>query len=379
MSMNAAAIIFSNLNNNTLSRLTQDRTVAAIPFACRYRLIDFALSNVVNAGISNVNVVTNYNYRSLVEHIGSGKDFDLARRSGGINVISPYQTSHTPSAKLYSSHLEALRSISHSYIDKFKEENVVLSDCDLICNIDLRDVLHEHERNVADITVVTARVDSSWTSKTAKLMVSAGDDARISSFAMSASYSASHPEICTNIFVMKTNTLREILAAADRSDYTSLTQDILIPNAAKEKFYAYRYDGYFASVSSFRDYFFHSIELTKNVTLRKQLLGVAERPIYTNVHNSSPTVYKDTASVKNSLIADGCVIEGTVENSVIFRGVRVKKGAVVRNSVLFFESSVGENTTLNCVIADKNTIINDGVTLSGHPTIPFYINKGQKV
>lgn len=377
--MKAAAIIFSNLNNNTLSRLTQDRTVAAIPFACRYRLIDFALSNVVNAGISNVNVVTNYNYRSLVEHIGSGKDFDLARRSGGINVISPYQTSHTPSAKLYSSHLEALRSISHSYIDKFKEENVVLSDCDLICNIDLRDVLRQHEATGADITVVTASVGEGWTSKTAKLMASVGEGARINAFAMSDTYISTHPEILTNIFVMKTNTLREILKAADRSNYTSLTQDILIPNAAKEKFYAYRYDGYFASVSSFRDYFHHSIELAKNEKLRKLLLGVRERPIYTNVHNSAPTVYKEGALVKNSMIADGCIIEGTVENSILFRGVRVKKGAVVKNSVLFFGADVGENTQLNCVIADKSTVISDGIVLSGHETIPFYIDKGKKV
>ena len=130
--MNAAGIIFSNLNNNTLSRLTADRTVAAIPFACRYRLIDFALSNMVNADISEINVVANYNFRSLLEHIGSGKDWDLARRSGGINFISPYQAAHTPNAKLYSSHLEALRSITDSYIETLKKEYVILSEADFI-------------------------------------------------------------------------------------------------------------------------------------------------------------------------------------------------------------------------------------------------------
>ena len=116
MAINAAGIIFSSLNDNTLSRLTSDRTVAAIPFACRYRLVDFCLSNMVNANISNITVVANYNYRSLMEHIGSGKDWDLARRSGGIHIISPYQTAHSSSAKMFSTHMEALISMKE-YID----------------------------------------------------------------------------------------------------------------------------------------------------------------------------------------------------------------------------------------------------------------------
>ena len=125
--MKAAGIIFSNLNNNTLSELTTDRTVAAIPFACRYRLVDFCLSNLINANISNIHIVANYNYRSLVDHIGSGKDWDLARRKGGINLISPFQTSHTSESKLYSYHMEALRNMKE-YIGEMKEEVVVLMD-----------------------------------------------------------------------------------------------------------------------------------------------------------------------------------------------------------------------------------------------------------
>ena len=377
--MNAAAIIFSNLNNNTLSRLTQDRTVAAIPFACRYRLIDFALSNMVNAGISNINVVTNYNFRSLMEHIGSGKDWDLARRSGGINIISPYQTAHTPNAKLYASHLEALRNIAHSYIANMKEDTIVLSDCDLICNIDIADVIRSHEENGADLTIVTTRLSPDFTSQTMKVMVAADEENRVSKIGLSDKYLGDMPDISTNIFVMKTAYLRQILVEAERMDYNSLTTDMMIPRVGKDAYFVYRYDGYFASVSSFQDYFACSIALTEDPVLRNKLLGVSDRPIFTNVHKSAPTMYKDGASVKNSMIADGCVIEGTVENSVLFRGVKVKKGAVVKNSVLFFGCHVGEGTSLNCVVADKNTVISDGIVLSGHKTIPFYIEKGQKV
>ena len=123
MAKSAAGIIFSSLNNNTLSRLTSDRTVAAIPFACRYRLIDFALSNMVNANISNIYIVANYKYRSLLEHLGSGKDWDLARREGGITFISPYQTSNQGKNAMFSTHMEALKSMKE-YITEIKEEYV---------------------------------------------------------------------------------------------------------------------------------------------------------------------------------------------------------------------------------------------------------------
>ena len=139
MAISAAGIIFSSLNDNTLSRLTSDRTVAAIPFACRYRLIDFALSNLVNANISNISIVANYNYRSLAEHVGSGKDWDLARREGGVNFISPFQTAYVSSTSMFSTRLEALVNMKE-YISEFKEDYVVLMDSDSVMNIDLEDV-----------------------------------------------------------------------------------------------------------------------------------------------------------------------------------------------------------------------------------------------
>ena len=167
---NAAGIIFSSLNNSTKSRLTSDRTVAAIPFACRYRLIDFCLSNMVNAGISNISVVANYNYRSLVEHIGSGKDWDLAGRDRKINIISPFQTMSGSSANVFSTKLEALKNMK-AYIEEMKEEYVVLMDSHSILTIDLGKVLDEHKKSGAAITILTKRLRPTFTSKTPRMLI----------------------------------------------------------------------------------------------------------------------------------------------------------------------------------------------------------------
>ena len=142
--MNAAGIIFSNLHDNKITELTRQRTMASIPFACRYRLIDFALSNMVNAEITNINVIAHYNYHSLMDHIGTGKDWDLARRTGGIKILPPYITAYAnTSNNLYNTRLEALCSVIHS-IRHIKEDYVVLSDCDVICNIDVKKLLEYH-------------------------------------------------------------------------------------------------------------------------------------------------------------------------------------------------------------------------------------------
>lgn len=376
MAISAAGIIFSNLNDNTLSRLTSDRTVAAIPFACRYRLIDFCLSNMVNADMSNINIVVNYNFRSLTEHIGSGKDYDLARREGGINVISPYQTAHSSHIKMFSTHMEALISMKE-YIDEFKEDYVVLMDSDHILNIDLQDVLRTHERTGAAITLVTYGIDKSYISKSPRMMVSSVAN-KITDITMSHTYTERNPELALNMFVMQTNYLRKLIEQAQGYNRNSLT-DLLLKNFKTENYITYRYNGYVGSVSSFLDYYKCSMDLVKNSEARESLIGKKEAPVYTRVHNSSPVVYKSTARVENSMIADECVIEGTVINSVLFRGVIVEKGAVVKDSVLFSGTRVCKDASLNCIVTDKDVTVTERVSLSGNPNMPFYVHKERTV
>ena len=376
MAISAAGIIFSNLNNNTLSRLTRDRTVAAIPFACRYRLIDFALSNLVNADISKIHVVANYNYRSLVEHLGSGKDWDLARRKDGINLISPFQTATSASAKVFATHMEALKSMKQ-YINEFKEEYVVLMDSDFVLNIDIADVIRLHEKTNANVTFVTKVAEKDYTSKHPRMFISSVAG-KITDIALNTVPTDSNPELVLNIFVMRTSYLRTLIDEAEAYGFNSFT-DMMLKKCKHSNYRTYCYSGYAASVSSFLDYYTHSIELATNSKARESLLNEKGRPVYTRVHNSAPVVYTKTAKVENSLIADDCVIEGTVINSVISRGVHIAKGAVVKNSIIFKNTTIEKNADVNCIVTDKNVTITEGVKLSGNDNMPFFVQKGRRV
>ena len=376
MSYSVAGIIFSSLNNNTLSRLTSDRTVAAIPFACRYRLIDFALSNLVNSNISNINIISNYNYRSLLEHIGSGKDWDLARHSGGINIISPYQTSNSSNAKMFTTRMEALINMKE-YIDEFREEYVVLMDSDSILNIDINEVVKSHVESGAKITAVTCVPNEEYTSKHNRMMVNT-DKGKIINISMTNRFSYTNPELVLNIFVMTTVYLRKIIDNAVSYNIKSLTS-IIMQSYNKENFYTYCYSGYVATVSSFLDYYKHSMELATDESARNILLNNKKAPIYTRIHNSSPVIYRSGAKVESSIIADECVIEGEVINSIVFRNVHIQRGAVIKDSILFSGTYVSKNAKLNCIVTDKDVFISEGINLSGNKNMPFYISKKRRV
>ncbi len=376
MAISAAGIIFSSLNDNNLSRLTTDRAVAAIPFACRYRLVDFCLSNLINASISNISIVANYNYRSLLEHIGSGKDWDLARRKGGINMISPYQTAKSSSPKIFSTHLEALKNM-REYIDEYREEFVVLMDSDHVLNIDVMDIIKYHESTNANITIVTKRINSTYSSKNPRLMVSSVAG-KVTDLSMSSAYTERNPELCLNIYVMRTVYLKKIIEEAEAYNLGSLTE-YMLKGFKHINCRTYLYSGYVASVSSFLDYYKCSMELIGDSGAAESLLWQKESPVYTRVHNSAPSVYKSESKVINSMLADECVIEGTVINSVLFRGVKVSAGAVVKNSVLFSGTTVGVGASLNYIVTDKDVTVTDSVILSGNENMPFYIPKSKKI
>lgn len=376
MAISATGIIFSSLNNNTLSRLTSDRTVAAIPFACRYRLIDFALSNLVNANISNINIVANYNYRSLLEHIGSGKDWDLARRKSGVNIISPFQTAVNSESKVFATRMEALKNMKE-YIAEFTEEFVVMMDSDIVLNIDIADVIERHEKTGANITIVTQTMKPGISIKHPRMMISSVAG-KVTDIAMSQEYNERNPELALNIFVMKTQYLRRLIEEAEAYNLESLTS-LMLKNCKSSNYRTYKYSGFVASVSSFNDYYQYSMELVKSDKARDSIFGKKEFPIFTRVHNSAPTAHKQSAKVENSMIADECVIEGTVINSVIFRDVKIEAGAVVKNSVLFHGTHVAKDATINCIVTDKDVFVTEGVTLSGNDNMPFYIQKGAKI
>ncbi len=376
--MSTVGIIFSNINDKNISELTRMRTMASVPFGCRYRLIDFTLSNMVNSGITHIGVITNYNYQSLMDHLGSGKDWDLARRVGGIHILPPYITAYDNTQySIYSTRLEALKSI-HSFIKSCDEDNVVLSDCDIICNIDLNEMIKKHTETNADATFAIKRTDLKSSDRNIISVFEYDEQGRITDVTEHKGYPAGVRDINLNIWVMRKQYLVDIVEDAIAHNYSEFVKDVIARNIKSSDFRIYKYEGYFASVSSLADYFACSMDLL-NAETRKSLFGEKNRPIFTKVRNSAPSVYSKEASVKNSLIADGCVIEGTVENSILFRGVKVGFATHIKNSILMQDTVTGENIYLNCVITDKNVVIRDGRLLSGHETKPFFIDKNSLV
>lgn len=378
--MTAAGLIFTNIHDGNLSELTSRRTMASVPFGCRYRLIDFALSNMVNSGISNIGIITRNNYRSLLDHIGSGTDWDLARRSGGIKTIAPFVTSYDgegDNVKLAGSRLESLKG-AVNFISRAKEEYIALSDCDVICNIDISDMLRYHAENNADITFAVKELDTGEHELTRRVRVVQSDENnKIVSIAPYLNQRG-RIKVSTNVIVMKRTLLYALVLDAQNNCYTDFYHDIIVRNLGRLNILAYNYDGYYSLISNLSGYFNCNMKLLEKGA-REELFGILSRPIYTKVKNSPPTKYCSGSRVENSLIADGCVIKGRVENSILFRGVTVGEGSVVKNCILLQDTSVGERVKLNSVIADKNAVIKDERTLSGHGSMCFFIDKGISV
>ncbi len=377
--MEVAGIILSNIHNACIPELTGIRTMASIPFGCRYRLVDFPLSNMVNSGITKIGIVTHNNYQSLMDHIGTGKDWDLARRSGGIKILPPFIATYDDSngGRLYTTRLEALMGVS-SFISRCKEDLIVISDCDGICNIDLNEVIDRHIETNAELTIVTRKVNGkSDIAPRSKVIISDEND-RLTDVFSYVGGNEEISEISTNIMVINRNFLLNVINDAGSHGYSDFYRDIVARNLSRARIYRYLYEGIFIQITSLESYFRNSMRLL-DVDVRHGLFEADNRPVYTKLRNSAPTRYAGDATVVNSYVADGCVIEGRVENSIIFRGVTVGKGTVVKNSILMQDTFTGKNVSLNCVITDKNVVIRDDRILSGHESMPFFIPKGSMV
>jgi glucose-1-phosphate adenylyltransferase len=314
-----------------------------------------------------------------MDHIGAGKDWDLARRSGGIKILPPYVTAFENHAagKLYESRLEALMG-SVNFINRCGADYIVLSDCDVIMNIDLSAVVEDHIRNEAYITMVAKKVNAkdALFGQNADVL-SINEEGRVTGLSYTAPTKGNY-YAHTNLMVVSRADLQNIVSDSIAHRYTSFSNDIITRQIKKKNIRAYIYDGFCASVNSLESYFNVSMKMLED-DVRTDLFANRDRQIFTKVRNSAPTKYDSTAKVSNSMIADGCTIEGEVENSIIFRGVHVGRGSVVKNCILLQDTYIGDNVNLNCVVADKNVIVKEGRNLSGHETMPFFIDKGATV
>ncbi|ANB62258.1 glucose-1-phosphate adenylyltransferase, GlgD subunit (plasmid) [Anoxybacillus amylolyticus] len=316
-----------------LRELAAHRSVAAVPFAGRYRLIDFVLSNMVNSGIESVAIFPKYQYRSLMDHLGSGKNWDLNRKRDGLFFFP------SPDLPLSSSQIGAFQHFEQ-HIDYFlrsKQKYALICNSYTVCNIDYRLVLERHIANQCDITEVR------------------------------------HHGRSLEMFILETSLLLDLIANRVQTGYNS------IGDVVRDPFHSltvchYEHDGYVAVIDSVESYFFHSLQLLQP-DIWKQLF-IPSRPIYTKVKDEPPTQYTADAVVKNSMIANGCVIEGHVENCIVFRGVKIGKGAVVKNSVIMQKTQIGERCELEYVIIDKDAKVENDVKIAGTEHRPFIIRKG---
>lgn len=371
MAESAVGVVFTNLHEESVPELVSKRTIASIPFGGRYRLIDFQLSNMVNSGITTVGLMTTNNYRSLIDHIGSGKDWDLARKDGGIVLLPPFSDA---TDKPYATRLEALCGVI-GFLKKRHERYVVLCDSDGVARLDIAAVLEAHEENDADITMVTHK--KSVFGKISGMILDADKTGRVIAVKVNPQISKeAEAEVYVNVAIFNREFLISLIEDAQSKCFTSFENDIIGKGVHSLKIYRYEFEGFYAEIDSLANYYkYNMMLLDKNV--RNQLFGF--RDIYTKVRDSAPSKYGTNAIVKNSLISDGCVIEGIVENSILFRGVKVAKGAVVKNSIVMQDTIIGQNAVINCVITDKNVQITDRKVLSGCETLPYYIQKGCKL
>lgn len=366
--MNALGIIFSNIHDNNVPELTMNRTIGAIPFAGRYRLIDFTLSSMVNSGITHVGCVTKRNYRSLIDHVGSGKEWDLARKNGGFVLLPPF--GEKDSDTLYSTRLEALKTVL-GFISRCTETYVVMSDTNSVYNIDFNKMLQNHVEKQADVSLLYTVKNVADISGTNNVILKMDEDSVVRELSVDPVMKGD-VNIYGNICIIRKDLLVSLVSNAIAHGIRHFIKDAIAQNLGAMKVIGYKHSGYFEEISSLRRFYNVNLALLDKNT-RDSLFGVSE--VYTKIKDSAPTEYGENAIVKNSLISDGCIIEGEVYNSIIFRGVKVGRGAVVKNSILMKNTIVGDYADLNAIITDKNVSIRDRRVLSGCETLPFYLKK----
>lgn len=363
-------IIFPNMHDSLIPALTGHRTMASVPFAGRYRMIDFNLSAMANAGIETIGIIVKQNYQSLMDHLGNGREWDLSRKRGGLTIFPPYGGG---GGKIYHGRIEALYNIK-DYLTYQKEELVVLADCDIACNLDFDDIIEQHVNNKADVTVVYKKEPMNEGIAKSNTTVTL-DGCRITEMLIN-DYRSGMRNISLDVFVINRQLLIEIVKDAYMRGYTMFESDVLARSLKAMNVCGYEYTGYSSRIYDMKSFYDANMSLLNHENM-KALFGTA--PVYTKIRDEAPVRYALDCKVVNSMVADGCIIDGEVENCVLFRGVKVGKGAKIKNCVVMQGTIVDADATMEYVITDKNVEISSGQTLNGTANYPVFISKGGKV
>lgn len=364
---NMLGIILTNFQDSYVPELTTVRTFSSVPFGAKYRLIDFSLSNMVNSGITKIGIVTKNNYLSLMDHIGSGKSWNLSRRRGGLTFLPPFENT----VDKYNTMVETIDSIS-DFIEHSYEDYVLISSSMAVVNVDYKQLLNAHLKSNADITICYRNAPVSRNTTVDNVVFSLDSNKRVSEVLINPR-NIETADCMIRTFVIKKDLLLDIVSDCMSRCKFELVRDVIQPCVKNYKVFGYEIGGYCADIDSIQSYFKANMDLL-SAEVREELFNM-RNPIYTKVRDDMPTKYGLDSSVKNSLISPGCVIEGEVENSVIFKGVTIAKGAKVSNSIIMQDCIIGENTTLNYVICDKDVVISPTRMLCGIDSYPVCISK----
>ena len=366
-----SGLVFANANDKLLKKLTEKRSMASVPFGGSYRLIDFSLSNLVNAGITNVGLITTGNYRSLMDHVSNGIYWDLDRKNGGLHILAPYMASDV---KRFRGTVNALDAAT-DFIDRCESDYIVLCAADVLANVNIGEAVQKHIKEGADITVIYHN----------GLIPANRDDAMILSFDQNdvvtgldfEGSSETEQNYGIGITIIGRKLLSDLVADAVEKDLQNFNRDVLAKKIDELKVIGYEHKGFITLMNGTSTYYkAHMDLLDRNV--RKELFN-RERPIYTKIRDDMPTRYGIGSEVKNSLIGDGCVIDGVVKNSILSRGVKVEKGAVVENCILMQETNIKANAVLDSVITDKNVVVTESMVVKGTADRRIFINKNETV
>ncbi len=374
----AMGILFPNSYDSLVPELVSERLMASIPFASRYRLIDFMLSSMVNCGIDNISVIVKRNYHSLMDHLGAGREWDLTRKNGGLNIVPPFAQK---TVNIYNGRVEAIASIL-DYLNRQKEKYVIMADTNIAVNFDFSAFLQKHIDSGADITIAYTKeeipkafIDIDMTKKDLYYTLDIDENDKVNKIIVN-NKDKGEQNMSMNVYVMDRKLLVEQIREAYVNGQTYFERDIVSPQLDKLDVRAYQHTGYYARILDVKSYFAENMKLLKEENVNALF---SPSTVYTKIRDDNPTRYATGSRAKNAMVADGCVIEGEVENSILFRGVKVGKGAKVRNCVLMQDTVIETGATVEYTITDKNVTVSSYKELKGTESFPVFVEKRKTV
>lgn len=369
--MNSAiGIIFGNMNSSILQGLAQDRPIAAVPYGGRYRLLDFALSSMVNSGIRTVGLVTPQQYRPMLDHLGAGKDWSLDRKSGGLFFL--------PGA-IHSLSFHDIRfslkdiALNMEFLEKDCAKNVIITGSDQVFSMDFRQLLDEHEQTKADITLVYNQSDQPLEAQDT-IYLRLKSDGSITAMGQNKEMAglAKPWKFFIDIFIIRRELLLQIIEGYRSVENIELIE-VIAQLLGPLKIQGYFFGGYVGRIRSVRDYFLSNLALL-NEEIRQDLFK-STQPVRTKIRDNPPTKFGKKAQVRNSFISSGCTIEGKVENAILSRGVVIEEGCAIQNCIIMSKCTIGKNSILENLILDKFVEVHECNVLKGQQSKPLVISK----